>query len=95
MASNLGEVIEILDFANKIIGSIKEITINSGICKHDDKKGDGINYLFKFSDVIKIFNKNKKQFANTYEERSYIFEGIEINKKKNYFVYVKLFYIFV
>ncbi|AUL79841.3 putative orfan [Tupanvirus soda lake] len=99
MACDLSEVVEILEFANKIVGSTEKITIDSGIYEHDDNNGDeshkpknskrdifvidGTTKPIELVDVVKVFQEMQKQFDNTYDGCSYVFEGLSYNKNKD------------
>ena len=101
MACDLSEVVQIIEFMNDIIGTSKKVTINSNIYEHDDNNGDethkprnskydihiidGTKKPIECADILKVFKKMQKQFKNTYEGRSYAFEGIEYNKKEQYY----------
>ncbi|XWV25395.1 putative ORFan [Tupanvirus deep ocean] len=99
MACDLSEIVEILDFAEKIVGSTEKVTIDSGIYEHDDNNGDeshkpknskhdiyvldGTTKPIELADVVKVFKKMQKQFDNTYDGRSFVFEGLSYNGKRN------------
>lgn len=89
-------MIDIIEFINDVTGSTEKITMDSGIYKHDygdlshkPKNSkydlyviDGTKKPIECKDIIKVLNKMKKQFENTYVGRSYIFEGIRYNKQE-------------
>lgn len=99
MASDLSEIIEVLEFVYDVVGSSEIVKIDSGIYDHDDNNGDeshqpqnseddiyildGSTNPIKLNDVVKMFQKMQQQFSNTYGGRSYMFEGVRYNKKRN------------
>ena len=98
MACDLSEIVEVIEFMNDIIGTSKKIMINSYIYNHDDNNGDethkprnskydihiidGTAKPIECADILKVFIKMQNQFKNTYEGRSYAFEGMKYNKKE-------------